>query len=46
MLYFKEYYHTIINYVDAKMSYNENATCIDDMEEDFSATEDIRFGIR
>ena len=46
MLYFKEYYHAIINHVDAKMNYNGNATCLDDMEEDFSATEYIRFGIR
>ena len=46
MHYFKEYYHAIINHVDAKMNYNGNATWLDDMEEDFSATEDIRFGVR
>ena len=46
MLYFKAYYHAIINHVDAKMNYNWNAACLDDVEEDFSATEDIRFGIR
>ena len=35
-----------MNHVDAKMNYNWNAACLDDVEEDFSATEDIRFGIR
>ena len=46
MHYFKEYYHAITNHADGKMNYNGNATWLDDMEEDFSATENIRFGIR
>ena len=46
MQYFQEYCHAIINHVDAKMNYNGNATWIDGMEEEFSATEDIQFGVR